>query len=80
MNKLIEDIWEETTKTCIPREGDYSCVSKENIQKFAELIIQECLDQIDKAIPCTNCSSSESYKTAKIAAISRIQQHFEIKE
>ena len=80
MNERIKTIWEETTMTCIPRDGKYAYASSKNIQEFAELIIQECLDQIDKAIPCTNCSSSESYKTAKIAAISRIQQHFEIKE
>ncbi len=23
MNKRIKTIWEKTTKTCIPREGDY---------------------------------------------------------
>lgn len=45
-------------------------------KKFAELLIQECLMQIDDAIPDTNCSAADAYKTAKLAAMSRVKKHF----
>lgn len=69
MNKRIEEIWEETTKTCIPREGDYSCVSKENIQKFAELIAKECCDIFVELRP----------RPADLA-VKDVKLHFGIKE
>lgn len=71
MNKLIEEIWEETTKTCIPREGDYSCVSKENIQKFAELLIKECAMVANKA---------ENNDSEFRCMYNVVVEHFEIKE
>lgn len=43
MNERVENLWVETTKTCIPREGDYVSVSSKNIQEFAELLIKECI-------------------------------------
>lgn len=42
MNSRIKTIWEETTKTCLPREGDYVSVSSKNIQDFTEQIVKEC--------------------------------------
>jgi len=47
---------------------------------FAKLIIAECVGQIEIAIPDTTCSASGAYKTAKIAAISRVNQHFGVNE
>ena len=44
--------------------------------KFAELIVKECLVQIGDAIPDTNCSAADAYKTAKLAATSRVKEHF----
>jgi hypothetical protein len=46
------------------------------IEKFAELIVRECVQQINEAIPETDCSSSGAYRTAKIAATARIAKHF----
>jgi hypothetical protein len=45
-------------------------------KKFAELIVRECITQINEAIPDTDCSASGAYKTAKIAAITRVKDHF----
>lgn len=47
---------------------------------FAELIVRECLVQIGNAIPDTDCSASGAYKTAKIAATSRVKEHFGVEE
>jgi hypothetical protein len=43
---------------------------------FVELIVQECLQQVNESIPETDCSSSGAYRTARIAALSRIKEHF----
>lgn len=48
MNERIKELWVEGTQTSIPREGDYSSVSAKNIEKFAELIIRECVDIVNK--------------------------------
>ena len=45
-------------------------------QKFAEMIVRECITQINEAIPDTDCSASGAYKTAKIAAMAKVKQHF----
>jgi hypothetical protein len=49
MNENIVRCWEQGTKTVVPRDGDYSSVSKDNIQQFAELIIAECTESVRQA-------------------------------
>ena len=49
------------------------------LEYFTELVVKECLVQIGDAIPDTDCSASGAYKTAKIAATSRVKQHFGVK-
>ena len=44
--------------------------------KFAELIVRRCAAQIAEAIPDTDCSASGAYKTAKIAAMAKVKDHF----
>ena len=75
MNEQIRELeiqcWEDTSPPWAEN------VSMEfNIQKFAELLIQDCLEQVNQAIPDTECAASGIYKTARISAISRIKQHF----
>ena len=48
--------------------------------KFAELIVRECIGQVSMSIPDTMCSASGAYKTARLAAISSIKQHFGVEE
>jgi hypothetical protein len=52
----------------------------EKLEKFAELIVRECTAQIAEAIPDTDCSASGAYKTAKIAAMTRVKEHFGVEE
>lgn len=72
MNNRIKTIWEETTKTCIPREGDYVSVSSKNIQKFTELIIKECAKIADDGFGSAHFGLGISGKMLK--------DHFGIKE
>ena len=55
MNERIKELWVQGTQTVVPREGDYSSVSARNIEKFAELIVWDCMmiarnweDQLEK--------------------------------
>ena len=48
----------------------------EMLEYVTELIVRECITQINEAIPDTDCSASGAYKTAKIAAITRVKDHF----
>lgn len=81
MSKRIEGLIKQCTYTTTTyANGIDESVEEFDKERFAELIIKECTAQIDVAIPDTDCSSSGAYKTAKIAATSRIKQHFGIKE
>ena len=44
MNERIKELWEQSTGAAVPAEGFYSSASKYNIEKFAELIVRECME------------------------------------
>jgi hypothetical protein len=58
----------------------YWALSDEELEKFAELVARECIKQVDEAIPESDCSASYAYRTARIAAISRIKEHFGVED
>lgn len=72
MNKRIKTIWQETTCTCIPREGDWVSVSSKNIQDFTEQIIKECAKIADDGFGSAHFGLGISGKMLK--------DHFGIKE
>jgi hypothetical protein len=61
-------------------KADWYSMSPEMIEKFAELIVRRCAAQIAEAIPDTDCSASGAYKTAKIAAMAKVKDHFGVEE
>lgn len=64
----------------LARQIDWSTdTTNGELTKFAELIVQDCLVQISEAIPDTNCSASGVYNTAKLAATSRVKEHFGVR-
>ena len=69
MNELIEQFAEESGLAT----WDENKIATE---AFAEMIIKECINQIQEAIPDTWCAASPAYRTAKIAAIACIQHKF----
>ena len=77
MNERIAKLYDRAI--IIEDGGDYVCGELDPV-KFAELIVRECLVQIGNAIPDTDCSSSGPYKTARIAATSRVKEHFGVTE
>lgn len=44
MNERICSLWEQSTGASVPADGFYSSASAFNIEKFAELIVRECVD------------------------------------
>ncbi len=86
MNERIRELWEESTGATIPAEGFYSSASTYNIEKFAELIIRECLNQLQELTPL-KISNEEHQKlvdATHIAAVSigvaKIKQHFGVEK
>lgn len=43
MTPVIQYIWEERTQTVWPREGDWSSVSAQQIEQFAQGILEDCV-------------------------------------
>ena len=72
MNERIKELYNEASKDLD--------LTQDILQKFAELIIRECVQQVKEAIPETACASSGAYRTARIAAIARINKHFGVSE
>ncbi len=72
LNELVEELADKALEN-LP--GAWH-ISDEFLEKFSGLIIEECVKQIEDAIPDTWCSAHPAYKTAKIAAIACIQHKF----
>ena len=43
MNERIKENWEKATGSAIPGPGFFASASDYNIEKFAELIVNECM-------------------------------------
>jgi len=56
MNERIKQIWEESEeiKVRYPEQGSPVSVSEQTLEKFAELIVQECIDVVSKATASPN--------------------------
>ncbi len=82
MNERIKDLAEQAKEET---DALYAKLTPQEFkdaynQKFAELIVGECAAQIAEAIPDTDCSASGAYKTAKIAAMAKVKDHFGVEE
>lgn len=69
MTERIEDLWEEATVSTWPRLGKFTAGEYDyHLRKFAELIVRECADVLDKRIaPPNHPMNSLGYK---------LKQHF----
>ena len=80
MNERIKELWEQSTGAAVPAEGFYSSASKYNIEKFAELIVGECMRMCDVA--AIGYESHNHFKEANgcYSAKEYIKQHFGVEE
>lgn len=69
MTERIEDLWEEATVSTWPRPSKFTAGEYDyHLRKFAELIVRECADVLDKRIaPPNHPMNSLGYK---------LKQHF----
>lgn len=74
MNERIKELWVQGTQTGVPREGDYSSVSAKNIEKFAQLIVEECIAQ------CWSVSELEHNGYVVSECSKRVRKHFGVEE
>ena len=77
MNERIKELWTQGTFNVVPRAGDYSSVSAEQIEKFAELIVRECLDCIAKVHKTEYTKEfNEGYTLGVERCFYKIEDHF----
>jgi hypothetical protein len=64
MNERIKELWEtsDEIKVCYPEQGSPVSVSAETLEKFAELIINDCLACADRM--ADSLEKDEAYKEA----------------
>ena len=72
MNERIKENWEKATGSAIPGPGFFASASDYNIEKFAELIVRECLNQ------CYNRGMDDELYTGQLKAATYIEEHFGI--
>ena len=81
MNERIKQLAIQADIKFLEFHGKEYCEAwVEQQAKFAELIVRRCAAQIAEAIPDTDCSASGAYKTAKIAAMAKVKEHFGVEE
>ena len=74
MNERIKENWEKATGSAIPGPGFFASASDYNIEKFAELIVRECIAQCEK-----NVDHEYLGWGSKLSAFN-IKQHFGVEE
>ena len=74
MNERIKENWEKATGSAIPGPGFVASASDYNIEKFAELIVRECIAQCEK-----NVDHEYLGWGSKLSAFN-IKQHFGVEE
>ena len=86
MNERIKELWENSDeiKVRYPEQGSPVSVSEQTLEKFAELIVRECAEQIKTH---GISASSEDYGDYEIGfnaglyhALYTIKQHFGVEE
>ena len=73
MNPRIFELWEQSTGAAVPEEGFYSSASKYNIEKFAELVVQECMLVITE-------ESENTHAEGTIEAIVNLEKYFGVSQ
>ena len=87
MNERIKQLWEDndTIEVCYPEQGSPVSVSATTLEKFAELIVRECIDKIETyRIPVGNSAAGEmacewTYDALKEIR-DEIKEHFGVEE
>jgi hypothetical protein len=76
MNERIKQLWEDSDeiKVRYPEQGSPVSVSEQTLEKFAELIVKECIEVADK-----NRTGMEIKTNTRLTA-DAIKKHFGVEE
>ena len=77
MNERIKQLWEDndTIEVCYPEQGSPVSVSATTLEKFAELIVRECMGL------CYRIDTEYEGKKVKPTVIaSKVAEHFGVEE
>ena len=78
MNERIKEIWEEATVSVWPRPGKFTAGEYDyHIEKFAELIVQECAMLVEGFI-LEQEVALDDYQEYEASAV--LKEHFGVKE
>ena len=73
MNERIKQLWEEAAKTT---QGDSWEEQTKFIERFAEMIVQECIEQASIG----NGHGNNQWDRALTFAVKNIKEHFGVEE
>jgi len=75
MNERIKELMVELKKTVSTHRGDAVLIGYDEIEKFAELIVRECIQ-----VGGPEDSYTDDWFKAKADSINKIKQHFGVEE
>jgi hypothetical protein len=77
MNERIKELWEDSDeiKVRYPEQGSPVSVSEQTLEKFAELIVRECIQ-----VAGPEDSYTDEWFKAKVDSVQKIKQHFGVEE
>jgi len=80
MNERIKENWEKATGSAIPGPGFFASASDYNIEKFAELIVAECIGCCEQVISDPVRESVDTWLKGGEQCIVEIREHFGVEE
>ena len=84
MNERIKQLWEDndTIEVCYPEQGSPVSVSATTLEKFAELIVRECVSVIntEAAEHEDDDEIERAWKMGTEFAVYQIKRHFGVEE
>ena len=81
MNIRIKELWEEATVSTWPRPGKFTAGEYDyHLEKFAELIVRECVLQCNEALVPYTGQPSMTHNYAVGLCQDKIKEHFGVEE
>ena len=87
MNERIARLVEQVVGASRLHGGDFALMGNEQVEKFAELIVQECINQVKEQylpvmedVAMMNDEHWKGYKHCGVDSVVAIKEHFGVEE
>ena len=87
MNERIRQLAEQVVGPSRLHGGDFALMGNEQVEKFAELIVQECINQVKEQylpvmedVAMMNDEHWKGYKHCGVDSVVAIKEHFGVEE